>query len=65
MSVDVEAAVERATRTVSAAQWEQYGGEPTGVKKKGRKRGSKGRRRGKSGSQRERERRQGELSDGD
>ena len=65
MSVDVEAAVERATRTVSAAQWEQYGGEPTGVKKKGRKRGSKGSRHGKNGSQRARERRQGELSDGD
>ena len=37
MSVDVEAAVERATRTVSAAQWEQYGGEPAGVKKPGKK----------------------------
>ena len=37
VSVDVEAAVERATRTASAAQWEQFGGEPTGVKKKGKK----------------------------
>ena len=37
VSVDVEAAVERATRTVSAAQWEQYGGEPAGVKKPGKK----------------------------
>ena len=39
MSVDVEAAVERATRTVSAAQWEQFGGRggAVGVKKKGKK----------------------------
>ena len=44
MSVEVEAAVERATRTVSAAQWEQYGGEPTGVKKprnRGKREGSR------------------------
>ena len=67
VSVDVEAAVERATRTVSAAQWEQFGGEPTGVKKKGRKRGSKGSysRHGKNGSQRARKKKQGEQSDGD
>ena len=38
--VDVEAAVERATRAAGAAQWEQFGGTPTGVKKKWRKRGS-------------------------
>ena len=31
VGVDVEAAVERATRAASAAQWEQFGGGPVGV----------------------------------
>ena len=35
--VDVRAAVERATRAAGAAQWEQFGGEPAGVKKPGKK----------------------------
>ena len=37
VGVDVEAAVERATRAASAAQREQIGGGPVGVKKKGKK----------------------------
>ena len=45
--VDVEAAVERATRAAGAAQWEQFGGEPAGVKKqrnRGKRAGSRRRR---------------------
>ena len=44
MGVDVEAAVERATRAASAAQREQFGGAPAGVRKqrnRGKRAGSR------------------------